>query len=107
MVRKEKEDELEDVLNDSGQNTRDLRAGKVAKHTWQFNSDKFREEERSVKESGNEALHDGLDNIAALKRLISAQEIVIPGAKPPAKRHHRKVHHKAHRKVHRKKHRKR
>lgn len=115
----EKEKELEDILNESENNRKEFRAGRIAKDTFKVDDDKFRNDEAAARQAINDAVNDGLDQVHSLKMLVKSQEVSLPGmpAEKPIKKHHRKRHikHKVkhkkvkhHRKAHKaKRHRKR
>lgn len=100
----EKEKELEETLNSDEANKKEFRAGRIAKDTFKVDDAKFRNDEEAARQSINDAISDGLDQIHSLKMLVKAQEVSLPGmpANKPVKKHH--VKHKAHKKVHHKAH---
>ncbi|MFH0829701.1 MAG: hypothetical protein V1887_00890 [Candidatus Aenigmatarchaeota archaeon] len=107
-----KEMELEDILKENEQNRKEFRGGKVAKDTFKVDDAKFRNDEAAARQSINDAVNDGLDQIHALKMLVKSEEVSLPGmpANKPVKKHHakhkvthKKAHHKAHAKTHHKK----
>ena len=104
----EQEKELEDVLNQSEANKKEFRGGRIAKDTFKVDDAKFRADESVARKAINDAVNDGLEQIHALKMLVKAQEISLPGMpanKPKKKKHKKHVKHKAARKKakHRKK----
>jgi len=107
----EKEKELEETMNSDEANKKEFRAGRIAKDTFKVDDAKFKNDEAAATQSINDAVNDGLDQIHALKILVKAQEVSLPGmpANKPVKKHHikhithKKVQHKAHTKKHHKK----
>jgi hypothetical protein len=97
----EQEKELEDVLNQSEANKKEFRGGRVAKETFKVDDAKFRADESVARKAINDAVNDGLEQIHALKMLVKAQEVSLPGMpanKPKKKAHKKHVKHKAARK---------
>lgn len=97
----EQEKELEDVLNQSEANKKELRGGRVAKEAFKVDDAKFRADESVARKSINDAVNDGLEQIHALKMLVKAQEISLPGMpanKPKKVKHKKHVKHKTARK---------
>lgn len=92
----EQEKELEDILNNSEASKKEFRAGRIAKDTFKVDDAKFRIDEATARKAINDAVNDGLEQIHALKMLVKAQEISLPGmpANKPKKKKHKKIKHK-------------
>jgi len=94
----EKEKELEDVLNQSEASKKEFRAGRIAKDTFKVDDAKFKSDETNARKALNDGVNEGLDQIHALKMLVKAQEISLPGMpanKPKKKAHKKAKKHKA------------
>lgn len=95
----EKEMELQDVLNESENNKKEFRAGRIAKATFKVDDAKFAADEATARKAINDAVSDGLDQVHALKVLVKGQEISLPGMpanKPKKHKRRRKVAKKRH-----------
>ncbi|MEM5804473.1 MAG: hypothetical protein QXU82_01335 [Candidatus Aenigmatarchaeota archaeon] len=93
----EREKELEDILNNSEANKKEFRAGRIAKDTFKVDDAKYSADEANARKAINDAVNEGLEQIHALKMLVKAQEISLPGmpANKPKKKARKKKHKKA------------